>query len=363
MQVRLMKVELINDQPEFSGTGVYAWNLYRALRRLIDVRMSYYDSNSGACRSLGPNGEERSIRTRLTSVKPFFWWDCHRRLSHRGLSHFVSQNLSFLGTEGKRIVTCLDLIPLVMPEKPGERLWRRLLYSGISTADYVISISEHTKRDLMRIYRLPAEKVTAIPLGVSGEFRPRDKSACRRELGLPAGAKIILHVGTAARRKNFSAVCRAAAEAGRSVKGLMLLKVGRVSDNDRRLAAWLGLGELLVVRNRVPPEQLPLFYSAADVFLFPSTYEGFGLPALEAMASGCPVVASNSTSIPEVVGEAGVLHDSDDIRGMSESIIMILGDRDKARELSGAGLKRASAFTWERTARETAAVYGSFPVS
>jgi glycosyltransferase involved in cell wall biosynthesis len=352
-----MRVELINDQPEFSGTGVYAWNLFRALRGLADVRMSYYDSKGGACRLLEPDGKESRIAARSPSVKPFFWWDCHRRLPHQGLSHFASQNLSFLKVPGPKIVTCLDLIPLVMPEKPGERLWRRCLFSGLRTAGHVISISEHTKRDLMRIYHLPADRITAIPLGVSGEFRPRDKVTCRRELGLPVDSKIVLHVGTAAQRKNFPTVCRASALAKRSVKGLKLVKVGQVSEGDLRLAATLDLGDGMMVRDRVPAEQLPLYYSAADVFLFPSTYEGFGLPALEAMASGCPVVCSNATSLPEVVGEAGLTHEPDDIRRMSESMAMVLGDRRKARELAEAGRKRAAGFTWERTARETVVIY------
>ncbi len=360
-----MQVELLNDQPEFSGTGVYAWNLFRALalagpsltEGLAEPRMSFYDSRTGACRVFGPGAGERSIPARFPSLKPFFWWDCHRRLDHRDMAHFASQNLSFLRTKGRRIVTCLDLIPLVEPESPGEGLWRRLLYSGIRTADQVIAISEHTKNDLMRIYRLPSGRITVVPLGVSAEFHLRDKGVCRLELGLPPKTKILLHVGTPAKRKNFQAVCRAFAAVRRNEGGAVLVKVGRVSGAERSLAASLVIGDSLIVRDRVPAGQLPLYYSAADVFIFPSTYEGFGLPALEAMASGCPVVASSAASLPEVVGDAGLMHEPDDVRGMSESIALILGDSKKARKLSDAGRERASVFTWERTAKETLKVY------
>lgn len=352
-----MKIELINDQPEFSGTGVYAWNLFRALDGLAEVRMSYYDSKGGLCRVIGPGAEEFSMPARMPALKPFFWWDCHRRLPHRDLSHFVSQNLSFLRTEGKRIVTCLDLIPLIVPKNPAERIWRRLLYSGVKRADRVIAISEHTKKDLMRIYRIPGERITVTHLGVSPEFHPRDRKVCRRDLGLPPEGRMVLHVGTAARRKNFTAVCLAFAAVRRETGDALLVKVGGIPEDGRRLIASLGLGNSFMLRDRVPAGQLPLYYSAADVFLFPSTYEGFGLPALEAMASGCPVVASNAASLPEVVGEAGIMHQPGDHRGMADTVLRILSDGGESLRLREAGLARAALFTWERTARETAAVY------
>jgi len=353
----MIQVELINDQPQHSGTGVYAWNLFNSLKSLVVVRMSFYDSLSGSCFIIGQKNEVAQPQVRFSKIKPLFWWECHRRFPHQGLAHFVSQNLSFLKTEGVKIVTCLDLIPLIMPESFGERLWRRLLYSGIKKADHIIAISAHTKHDLIRLYRMPPERITVTHLGVSPEFHPRNKDACRRQLGLPAEDKIVLHVGTAARRKNFSAACRAFALIKRKIKDVILLKVGGVSEADRRRISLLGLEDCFILRDRVPASQLPLYYAAADVFLFPSRYEGFGLPVLEAMASGCPVVASNATSLPEVLGEAGLMHHSEDVVSLASSVMRILEDVALRDRLVEAGLRRAAEFTWERTARETAAVY------
>jgi glycosyltransferase involved in cell wall biosynthesis len=107
----------------------------------------------------------------------------------------------------------------------------------------------------------------------------------------------------------------------------------------------------------IPREELPLWYNAADIFVYPSLYEGFGLPVLEAMACGTPVVASNTSSLPEVVGESGLLVDPADAEGMAEAMRRVLSDRDLREALRTTGLARAKTFTWRRAAKETVAVY------
>jgi len=119
----------------------------------------------------------------------------------------------------------------------------------------------------------------------------------------------------------------------------------------------LGLGDEVLFPGYIPLEELPLWYNAAELFVYPSLYEGFGLPVLEAMACGTPVVASRTSSLPEVVGEAGMLVDPRDIGGLAEAMERALMDEGKRREMREKGLRRAGEFSWERTARETARVY------
>ncbi len=350
-------IEIINDQPEHSGAGVYAWNLYRNLKDLTPVKMAYYNSQKGSCEFYGAKGLESTINVGIKSPKPLFWRQCSRSYRHQKNVHVLSQNLSFLKAGNKRIVTCLDLIPLFMPSTLLEKCWRTFLYSGIKKADHVISISQATKNDLVRIYKMDPQKITPVLLGVTPEYKPYSKRASRELLGLPQDEKIILQVGTAAPRKNFITVLKAFSQISRGNSNVRLVKVGPVSKRDREFIALKGLASKVLFRESVPKEHLPHYYAAADVFAFPSLYEGFGLPALEAMACGCPVIAADNSSIPEVMGDAGLMIDSRDDTLWKEAILLVLSDQGLSQKMTAEGLKQARLFTWQKTAEETLKVY------
>lgn len=350
-------IEIINDQPEYSGTGVYAWNLYRQLKDLAPVKMAFYNSQKGCCEFYGAKGLESSVGIGIRGPKPFFWRQCSRAYRHQDNVHTLSQNLSFLKAGKIRIVTCLDLIPLFMSASLLEKCWRTFLYSGIKKADHVISISQATKDDLVRIYKLDPGKVTPILLGVTPEYKPYGKTASRELLGLPRDGKIILHVGTAAPRKNFTTVLNAFSLLSRENPRARLVKVGPVSKREKEFITRKNLSSLVLVRESVAKEHLPHYYASADVFTFPSLYEGFGLPVLEAMACGCPVVTSNNSSLTEVVGEAGLMIDPLDHVLWKETILSVLLDQGLSQKLTDKGLKQARLFTWRKTAEETLRVY------
>jgi len=350
-------IEIINDQPEYSGAGVYAWNLYRHLKDLTLVKMAYYNHQKGCCEFYGAKGLEKSISVGIRDPKPLFWRQCSRAYRHQENVHILSQNLSFLKAGNKRIITCLDLIPLFMPSSLLEKCWRTFLYSGIRKAGHVISISQATKNDLVRIYKLDPQKITPVLLGVTPEYKPYGKTAGRELLGLPQEEKIILQVGTAAPRKNFITVLKAFSQISRENSQARLVKVGPVSKADKEFIARENLFSRVIIRESVAKEHLPHYYAAADVFVFPSLYEGFGLPALEAMACGCPVIASNSSSIPEVVGGAGIMIDPLNEVLWKEKILSVLSDQGLSQKLAADGLKQAGLFTWQRTAEETLKVY------
>ncbi|MDQ7798804.1 MAG: glycosyltransferase family 1 protein [Candidatus Edwardsbacteria bacterium] len=352
-----MNVDLINDQPEHSGAGVYAWNLYRALQDRTGPRFIHYNYQGGSCDLYGKNGLDRRLKVAKSIAKPLFWKNCSRAYAPGENIHILSQNLSFLNTGQRRIITCLDLIPLIMPGSPLEKYWRRILYSGLKKADHIISISQATKDDLVRIYRIDPDKITPVMLGVSPEYHPRDKAECRHRLDLSVKDKIILHVGTPAPRKNFITVLKAFDQMVKDRQDLILLKVGRISKSDQAYVSSNDLSARVLVRDDIPGEDLPLYYAASDILAFPSLYEGFGLPVLEAMASGCPVITSNTTSLPEVAGDAGLLIDPIDHVALRNKMVEVLESGQLSEELTQKGLSRAQRFSWGKTAENTLAVY------
>jgi glycosyltransferase involved in cell wall biosynthesis len=229
----------------------------------------------------------------------------------------------------------------------------------------IICDSESSRRDFLSYVEYPEEQATVIPVGVDEAFFRKPDNDARAQppmgsgqVGLAPGT-YILHVGHTRFYKNIPALFHVLAILTRTLRQeVKLLKVGEdFTPEQQILARELGVWDRIVHLGLVEDLLLPDVYRSVDVLLFPSWDEGFGLPALEAMASGVPVVASNRGSLPEVVGDAGILVDPDDHETMAKSIAAIL-DRPALRsELREAGLKRARLFTWQKTAEKTLEVY------
>jgi glycosyltransferase involved in cell wall biosynthesis len=267
--------------------------------------------------------------------------------------------LSFLVPKGKKsLVTCHDIAPLFIPTSFWEKRWRLYLYSGLKRAYILIADSASTRRDLCRAYGFPEVKIPVIPLGVDRNvFHPLDKAICRKEFGISPKRKVVLNVALEHWRKNIPGLLRATAFLKRTYPDILLIRVGKARNNTVELIKSLDLTNNIRYVTANSEEDLVHLYNAADVFAFPSFYEGFGLPVLEALACGTPVVASNRTSIPEIVGEAGVLVDPEDVRGFSEAIKRVLSEPILAKDFSCRGLDRTTRFSWENTAKATASVY------
>lgn len=365
MNVSQPRVAIINDQPPSSGTGNYAWHLAGLLATSAGVAADHIFLDYPGRRVVknpGTPGESPLgdvVRVPLIDNRPWFWRRALRHVRGYDIVHFTSQNMSFLcgAAPWRSVVTCLDIIPVIEPEGLLEKYWRGYLYSGLRRAQRIIAISEATKRDLISCLRLPGDAIDVIPLGAGPEYRPRDKAEVRRTLALSVDRKIVLHVGTAARRKRIPLLLEAFALA-QSCRDALLVRIGRATPEHRALAQRLGVHQRMLFLENVAADALPSYYSAANLFVFPSSYEGFGLPPLEAMASGCPVIAADLTSIPEVVGDAGVLIGSDDPAAWAGQIDRMLGDPARSEQLAARGLQRAGTFTWERTAEKTAKIYG-----
>jgi glycosyltransferase involved in cell wall biosynthesis len=263
-------------------------------------------------------------------------------------------------------VTVHDLIPELYPEalpKP----WLRHIFQGLvrlacRRARMVITGSTTSAEDLRRLLHLPAERIATIPYGVDAGFRPsppEQVAVMRQALGL--AYSYVLYVGIHKPHKNLVRLVHAWKRISDEVRGdTRLVLAGREDPRypqTRQAIAQLGLQSSVTILGAVQDTDMATLYSGATAFAFPSLYEGFGLPVLEAMACGTPVVASNRSSLPEVLGDAGLLVDPLDVDALAEALTRLLRDAELRRELSAKGLARAGRLTWERAAQETLTVY------
>ena len=264
------------------------------------------------------------------------------------------------------VLTVHDLIGMLFPRNlpPIARFyWSRWLPSSVRRADHIIADSEHTRQDLVCLLHVREERITVIPLGVDRRFAPRPPetvASLRGRLGLPG--RFLLYVGTLEPRKGIDTLLSAWARIASRLPDVDLVIAGKPGWHTDRLhlqARDLGVEPRVRWTGYVDHGDLPALYSAAEALVFPSRYEGFGLPPLEAMACGTPVITSNSSSLPEVVGDAGLLLPPDDVSALAHAIYLVMTQPALRAELRERGLRRARDFTWERTAARTRAVYES----
>ncbi len=272
------------------------------------------------------------------------------------------------------VVTFHDMTFFLHPQL--HRLYKKIFFRtairlSARRADAIIADSESTRQDIIRILKLEAEKIIAVPLGVSDAFQPcrdaAERERVRQKYRLPLS--FILAVGVLEPRKNVSALVRAfksLVERGIPHSLVIVGKKGWQFGEIFHTVASLRLEDRVIFTDFVPENDLPFLYHMADLFVYPSLYEGFGLPVLEAMACSVPVITSNVSSMPEIVGDpsassgqvAGILVNPRDEVELADAMQRVLTDRALHDKLARDGRARSKSFSWERTARETLAVYG-----
>ena len=267
------------------------------------------------------------------------------------------------------VVTVHDLIPLLLPAYRGPaavRLYTSLVSRASRRAALLLTDSEASRADILQHLALPPAQVRAVPLAVDARYTPDpvpDDARRRQALGLRSG--YVLYLGGFDVRKNLSAVFGAFARAQQAGDDGSLVIAGRLPAQDgaftpdpRRLAREAGLPVALVkFTGFVPEAHTPALYRGARVFLYPSRYEGFGLPPLEALSCGVPVVGSNAASLPEVVGDGGVLVAPDDVVALGAALRCLLTDAAFHAAASERALQQAARFSWETTVAQTLAAY------
>jgi glycosyltransferase involved in cell wall biosynthesis len=264
----------------------------------------------------------------------------------------------------KNVVTIHDLPQhsnLYSGTRHPERKFR--LYADImARADRIIADSAYTKADILRFYSIPEERIDVVPLGVDVPARSiggEEVRAVRARYGIPT--PYLLHVGRIETKKNLRRSLEAFAEVRKQsaevVQFVLAGTPGPGAEEVFRTIERFNLSEAVHLAGYVSQEDLPALYSGALAFLFPSLYEGFGMPVLEAMACGTPVLTSNVTSLPEVAGDAALLVDPLDVDSIVRGMLRLLEEPRLRDAYVRKGLERVKEFTWERTARETLAVY------
>jgi glycosyltransferase involved in cell wall biosynthesis len=269
-----------------------------------------------------------------------------------------------------RVLTVYDLIPIRYPQYCGRDAPVRLraILDSLDPADSIICHSVATRTDLMAYRRdIPAERISVVPLAADTRFRPAPAvavCAIRRKYGLPEGP-YVLTVSQIEPRKNIDLVVRAYRRLveQHDLKDLSLILCGGSQRDraklDRAIQECGPLAKSILSLGHVPDDDLAPLYSGALVFVYPSFCEGFGLPPLEAMQCGTPVIVSNTTSLPEVVGDAGMLVDPTDEDGLCRAVMDLYRSEDVRQEMSRRSLARAGRFHWDRTVQETVAAYES----
>jgi len=374
-----MKLILSVEPVRFPLTGIgrYTYELASRLQHSGDITdLRFFAGRSflpslptAASQSDAVHGLKRFVQKNALAVEAYrLLMPYLRKRALKGMEDFIyhSPNYYLPPFAGRNVATFHDLSPFTWAHCHAPQIARYLqkeLKVTLERADALITDSHFTRQELADYFAWPIERIHAVPLASSPEFHPRSEQALRETLtrhGLQAGG-YSLFVGTIEPRKNIETLLDAYSRLPLPLRQRWpLILTGyhgwrseaihaRIAQAQQQgWARYLGF---------VASEDLPLLYAGARLFAFPSHYEGFGLPVLEAMSSGVPVVCSNSSSLPEVAGNAALMCAPDDVEGMSGLLQRGLEDEPWRRAAVGRGLEHAAGFSWERCAQATVEVY------
>lgn len=361
---RVMKICLVNNHPPDTGFGNHAFEIYNELCNKCRIDHIFLNFEERKLEKITSTSKECIAKLRRFSLdhRYFFYYRIQKRIPEYDLYLIANQNLSFLKLRPK-VVFCHDIIHQVYPRSKKYWLLSKLLYAGLRKAEFIISASESTKRDLLRFHLIPEERISVVYRGLNRErFKPDSSGSSNitQRYRLSPLHRYVLHISSEAPRKNVDGLIKAfhRLKTNDEFSDVKLLKAGNPQyQRDRKkslkLIRQLGLQEDVIFLGYVPEEDLPELYNIAELFVFPSFYEGFGLPALEAMACGTPVITSNSSSLPEIVGNAAIMVNPYNISDLAEAMHKVLGNKELRKNMISMGLKRVSLFSWKTSAEET----------
>jgi len=354
-----------------AGIGRYTREMVQALASL-DAQSSYHLFVADAAKNIDPPGANFTCHTtrlterwlarlwyRLRLPLPIETWTGPLTLFHQP-DFFLPP----VKAATRTIVTVHDLsfehtpADMIMPGM--EAHLKKWVPCSVQRADHVIAVSAATRQDLIDLYHTPPEKITVLHHGVAPQFQPIADSAqlarVRHKYNL-GDRPFVLSVSTIQPRKNYRRLIQAFAQIDDAYSLVLAGGKGWGFDDIFADVVHLGLKDRVHFPGFIADADLPALYNAASLFIYPSLYEGFGLPILEAMACGTPVVAGSQSSLPEVVGEAGLLVDPYNVDAIAAAILRVLAEPDLHRQLSQAGHQQVKKFTWHRMATQLYALY------
>ncbi|MEK6813475.1 MAG: glycosyltransferase family 1 protein [Nitrospirota bacterium] len=366
-------IDVRTINPTHSGVGFYVSNLLGSLREIDKENRYSYVCNQAQCRGqLLPGKSVDLIRTPFSHENHLFgdFWE-HAVLPYRlrkagaDIFHGPAFLIPFRSPTFRTVVTVHDLVVFLHPETVPRRYslyMKWLVRMAVRRADRIIAVSECTRLDLMNILGVDSSRIVVIPEAAGPEFGPPGPERVESVLNrYNINGRYLLHVGNLEPKKNLPRVIRAFDRVKRMPGGADLSlviagKKGWLYDEIFRTANAVSANAIRFL-GYVPRDEMAAIYAGASCFVFPSIYEGFGLPVLEAMACGTPVVTSNISSMPEVAGRAAVLVDPYDEESIASGILAVVSDPSLQSTLRREGILRSRTFSWDRAARETLALY------
>lgn len=347
------------------GIGIYIQNLISVFSSLnAPYHFVLYISEAERARVAAPAGWElRETHYGKYSAGEFLLFG--RQALKDGIDLFHAPHYTLpSGLQGHSVVTIHDLIHLKFPQyfSLAQRAYARFMVGqAVHHAGAVITSSRNTKQDLVELFGVAEERVKVVHLGISETFRPIEASSIelfRKKYDL--AAPYLLFVGNVKAHKNVGTLLRAFSLLRPRYPELRLVFVGGKCLQDKDLAGLardLGVTEFIRDLGRISEVDVLSAYNAAEMLVFPSLYEGFGFPVVEAMACGIPTVVSHGGSLREVAGDASILCDPQDPDAFADGVQMLLSDSARRAELVKLGLQRAKRFTWQETGRQVLQVY------
>jgi len=363
-----MNVGLISDainNENITGIGNYTYNLFKKLLE-VNTHGRYFVINYQDMKIFDRDTliVENPFKQILQTYMWYPYLIIRLRKTDLDLIHNPSQIPTFFDTKQIYIITVHDLTPIIFPKehKSGKSLIYKLLFPRtLKTADKIIAVSYSTKQDLLKYFKVADKQIKVIHEAADEKFQPLDKETIQKfKTKYNLNSPFILYVGTLEPRKNIPTLIKAFYNLRKYNLPHKLVITGKKGWKYNSIFEIIEKFDIqgdVIFTGYMPDEDLPALYNAADLFVYPSLYEGFGLPPLEAMSSGCPVITSNTSSLPEVVGDAGIMIDPYDVDTLTSSIYKVLTNDGLKADMVEKGLERAKMFSWEKTAKETLKIY------